>query len=129
MAFSYKAYPEELIGKKVVWDEYIGRAYVPYYGTIVKFLNNNKVRVAQGNYLSTRVFRECWGKLEFEPLIGDTVYGTSTRGDPDRINERGNHSSQLYWKGTVEEIYNDYVIVKMSVTGRLSKRTNIRPRL
>lgn len=75
------------------------------------------------------MFREEWGILAFVPQVGDVVYGTSTRSDPDCINARGNHSSQLYWKGTVEEIHDDYVIVKMSVTGRLSKRTSIRPRL
>lgn len=129
MSFSYKAYRSELIGKEVMWDEYVGRAWIPYSGTIVKFLSNNKVRVAQGSYLSTRVFREHWAKAEFEPAVGDTVYGNSNRSDPDCINDRGNHSSQLYWKGTVQEVHDDHVIVKMSVTGRLSKRTSIRPRL
>lgn len=125
MTFSYRAYNRELIGKEVVWDEYVGRAWIPYYGTIVKFLSNGKVRVAQGSYLSTRVFRDSWATLEFEPTVGDTVYGDSQWNDPDR---QGDRHKGWYWEGTVEEIHDKHVIVKMSVTGRLSKRTKIRPR-
>lgn len=130
MTFSYKADHIELIGKNVSAFYHNKPWHGMFSGTIVKFLSNNRVQLAHAdNKFSTPVFREEWRDLYFIPNVGDTVYGTSTRGDPDCINDCGNHSSQLYWKGTVEEIQDDYVIVKMSVTGRLSKRTSIRPQL
>ena len=129
MPFSYQGYDQELIGKDVEGFYYNKPWYGMFGGTIVKFLSNNRVRLAHSNNeFSTAVFREAWRNLTFDPQIGDTVYGTSTRIDPDCINDRGNHSSRLYWMGTVQEVHNDHVIVKMSVTGRLSKRTSIRPR-
>ena len=130
MSFSYKAHLSELIGKEVNASYMYGRDYISCRGRIVKFLSGNKVRLAYSDTeFSNRVFREEWRNTKFEPSIGDTVYGRCSKSDPDCINDRGNHSSQLYWKGVVEEIHEGYVIVKMSVTGRLSKRTSIRPRL
>jgi hypothetical protein len=127
MAFSYKAHPNELIGKEVDASYlYGGRTWISSYGCIDKFLSKNRVRLVHAdNSFSTRVFRKEWEFLYFTPKIDDVVYGESTRLDADTV---GMSDRRYYWMGTVQEVHPDHVIVKQSITGRLSKRKAIRPR-
>ena len=127
MTFAYKAYPKELIGREVNASYLHGnRNWVTSYGCIAKFLSKNRVRLVHAdNSFSTRVFRKEWEFLYFAPKIGDVVYGESTRLDPDTV---GMSDRRYYWMGTVQEVHSDHVIVKQSITGRLSKRKSIRPR-
>jgi hypothetical protein len=128
MTFSYKAYPKELIGKEVSAFYYNKPWYGSFGGTIVKFLSNNRVRLAHANNeFSTPVFREEWNYLHFTPKVGDTVYGDSKWNDPDRAG-RYKFGGDWWWEGIVQEVHDDYVIVKLPVTGRLTRRKKIRPR-
>jgi hypothetical protein len=128
MAFTYKAHPKELIGREVNASYLRGnRNWVTSYGSISKFLSNNRVRLVHtDNSFSVRVFREEWGILTFDPQVGDTVYGDSKWNDPDRAGQY-KFGGDWWWEGIVQEVHDDYVIVKLPVTGRLSRRKKIRP--
>lgn len=127
MKFSYKATNSELIGREVSALYYNKPWNGTFSGTIVKFLSNNRVRLAHANNeFSTPVFREEWRTVSFEPQVGDTVYGTAGHIDPEIVGKP--KYEKPYWSGVIQEVHDDYVIVKMTNSGRLSKRKTIRPR-